>query len=204
MILSSNKIEINGFSKCQLPQFISSRIPWMYIQLHSCPSIATWERTIIYYNYNYTALHIYSTLKILQSTSLATSVPRESAQITSCSWNSVLRLWCQPRSCLLWPPHSWASGVLLAWLWRFQIPEHPESRPWGGFLALRSLGGDWLQPTLLPGIAKTSSTLPDLYLFVVLPPDSRIGCYVTIFQNISNLRDVFYREMSKVRNPWPI
>uniref|UniRef100_A0A8C9BMA0 Bridging integrator 2 n=1 Tax=Phocoena sinus TaxID=42100 RepID=A0A8C9BMA0_PHOSS len=35
--------------------------------------------------------------------------------------------------------------------------------------------------------------LPVLY-------NSRIGCYVTIFQNISNLRDVFYREMSKVRN----
>ncbi|XP_058598741.1 bridging integrator 2 isoform X4 [Neofelis nebulosa] len=33
--------------------------------------------------------------------------------------------------------------------------------------------------------------LPALY-------HSRIGCYVTIFQNISNLRDVFYREMSKV------
>uniref|UniRef100_A0A452DP54 Bridging integrator 2 n=1 Tax=Capra hircus TaxID=9925 RepID=A0A452DP54_CAPHI len=32
--------------------------------------------------------------------------------------------------------------------------------------------------------------LPVLY-------NSRIGCYVTIFQNISNLRDVFYREMSK-------
>uniref|UniRef100_A0A8B9Z632 Bridging integrator 2 n=1 Tax=Buteo japonicus TaxID=224669 RepID=A0A8B9Z632_9AVES len=27
---------------------------------------------------------------------------------------------------------------------------------------------------------------------------SRIACYVTIFQNISNLRDVFYKEMSKV------
>ncbi|GAA6081195.1 bridging integrator 2b, partial [Tachysurus ichikawai] len=24
----------------------------------------------------------------------------------------------------------------------------------------------------------------------------RIGCYVTVFQNISNLRDVFYKEMS--------
>uniref|UniRef100_A0A452DP51 Bridging integrator 2 n=1 Tax=Capra hircus TaxID=9925 RepID=A0A452DP51_CAPHI len=35
--------------------------------------------------------------------------------------------------------------------------------------------------------------LPVLY-------NSRIGCYVTIFQNISNLRDVFYREMSKVRS----
>uniref|UniRef100_A0A8C9PGJ3 Bridging integrator 2 n=1 Tax=Spermophilus dauricus TaxID=99837 RepID=A0A8C9PGJ3_SPEDA len=33
--------------------------------------------------------------------------------------------------------------------------------------------------------------LPILY-------NSRIGCYVTIFQNISNLRDVFYREMSKL------
>lgn len=29
---------------------------------------------------------------------------------------------------------------------------------------------------------------------------SRIGCYVTIFQNISNLRDVFYREMSKLNH----
>uniref|UniRef100_A0A667W8Z8 Bridging integrator 2b n=1 Tax=Myripristis murdjan TaxID=586833 RepID=A0A667W8Z8_9TELE len=27
---------------------------------------------------------------------------------------------------------------------------------------------------------------------------SRIGCYVTVFQNISNLRDVFYKEMSVV------
>lgn len=31
-------------------------------------------------------------------------------------------------------------------------------------------------------------------------PCSRIGCYVTVFQNISNLRDVFYKEMSKVRD----
>ncbi|KAK7898983.1 hypothetical protein WMY93_019836 [Mugilogobius chulae] len=31
--------------------------------------------------------------------------------------------------------------------------------------------------------------LPGLY-------QSRIGCYVTVFQNISNLRDVFYKEMS--------
>lgn len=135
---------------------------------------------------------------------MATSVPRESAQITSCSWNSVLRLWCQPRSCLLWPPDSEHQGC--SW------PGSDDSRSRSilslgrgvVFLALRSLGGDWLQPTLLPGIAKTSSTLPDLYLFVVLPPDSRIGCYVTIFQNISNLRDVFYREMSKVRTPRPI
>ncbi|XP_009880732.1 PREDICTED: small cell adhesion glycoprotein [Charadrius vociferus] len=29
-------------------------------------------------------------------------------------------------------------------------------------------------------------------------PLTRIACYVTIFQNISNLRDVFYKEMSKV------
>ncbi|XP_068948628.1 bridging integrator 2 [Petaurus breviceps papuanus] len=29
---------------------------------------------------------------------------------------------------------------------------------------------------------------------------SRIGCYVTIFQNISNLRDVFYQEMSKLNH----
>lgn len=28
---------------------------------------------------------------------------------------------------------------------------------------------------------------------------SRIGCYVTVFENISNLRDVFYKEMSGVR-----
>ena len=27
---------------------------------------------------------------------------------------------------------------------------------------------------------------------------SRIGCYVTVFQNVSNLRDVFYKEMSVV------
>ncbi|XP_054662978.1 bridging integrator 2 [Grus americana] len=33
--------------------------------------------------------------------------------------------------------------------------------------------------------------LPVLY-------SSRIACYVTIFQNISNLRDVFYKEMSKL------
>ncbi|XP_076123964.1 bridging integrator 2b isoform X1 [Alosa pseudoharengus] len=31
--------------------------------------------------------------------------------------------------------------------------------------------------------------LPQLY-------QSRIGCYVTVFQNLSNLRDVFYKEMS--------
>lgn len=30
---------------------------------------------------------------------------------------------------------------------------------------------------------------------------SRIACYVTIFQNISNLRDIFYKEMSKVSPP---
>ncbi|XP_072510812.1 bridging integrator 2 [Notamacropus eugenii] len=30
--------------------------------------------------------------------------------------------------------------------------------------------------------------------------NSRIGCYVTIFQNISNLRDVFYKEMSKLNH----
>lgn len=35
--------------------------------------------------------------------------------------------------------------------------------------------------------------LPVLY-------NSRIGCYVTIFQNISNLRDVFYKEMSKLNH----
>ena len=51
---------------------------------------------------------------------------------------------------------------------------------------------------------ETSFTSTYLYVFVLLLPDSRIGCYVTIFQNISNLRDVFYREMSKVRNIWPI
>ncbi|KAM6467987.1 bridging integrator 2 [Liasis olivaceus] len=35
--------------------------------------------------------------------------------------------------------------------------------------------------------------LPDLY-------NSRIACYVTIFQNISNLRDIFYKEMSKLNH----
>ncbi|KAJ8358675.1 hypothetical protein SKAU_G00152000 [Synaphobranchus kaupii] len=35
--------------------------------------------------------------------------------------------------------------------------------------------------------------LPVLY-------QSRIGCYVTVFQNISNLRDVFYKEISKLNN----
>ncbi|KAJ8400178.1 hypothetical protein AAFF_G00398720 [Aldrovandia affinis] len=35
--------------------------------------------------------------------------------------------------------------------------------------------------------------LPVLY-------QSRIGCYVTVFQNISNLRDVFYKEMSTLNN----
>ncbi|XP_072263101.1 bridging integrator 2 [Pyxicephalus adspersus] len=35
--------------------------------------------------------------------------------------------------------------------------------------------------------------LPVLY-------NSRIGCYVTIFQNLSNLRDVFYKEMSKLNH----
>ncbi|XP_044141345.1 bridging integrator 2 isoform X2 [Bufo gargarizans] len=30
--------------------------------------------------------------------------------------------------------------------------------------------------------------------------NSRIGCYVTIFQNISNLSDVFYKEMSKLNH----
>ncbi|XP_075447744.1 bridging integrator 2 isoform X1 [Ascaphus truei] len=35
--------------------------------------------------------------------------------------------------------------------------------------------------------------LPGLY-------SSRIGCYVTIFQNISNLRDIFYKEMSKLNH----
>ncbi|NXK46499.1 BIN2 protein, partial [Chauna torquata] len=29
---------------------------------------------------------------------------------------------------------------------------------------------------------------------------SRIACYVTIFQNISNLRDIFYKEMSKLNH----
>ncbi|XP_037534612.1 bridging integrator 2b isoform X2 [Nematolebias whitei] len=29
---------------------------------------------------------------------------------------------------------------------------------------------------------------------------SRIGCYVTVFENISNLRDVFYKEMSKLNH----
>ncbi|XP_021514474.2 bridging integrator 2 [Meriones unguiculatus] len=35
--------------------------------------------------------------------------------------------------------------------------------------------------------------LPVLY-------NSRIGCYVTVFQNISSLRDVFYREMSELNH----
>ncbi|XP_038234096.1 bridging integrator 2 [Dermochelys coriacea] len=35
--------------------------------------------------------------------------------------------------------------------------------------------------------------LPVLY-------NSRISCYVTIFQNISNLRDIFYKEMSKLNH----
>ncbi|XP_036389442.1 bridging integrator 2a [Megalops cyprinoides] len=35
--------------------------------------------------------------------------------------------------------------------------------------------------------------LPVLY-------QSRIGCYVTVFQNLSNLRDVFYKEMSTLNN----
>ncbi|XP_035243248.1 bridging integrator 2b [Anguilla anguilla] len=35
--------------------------------------------------------------------------------------------------------------------------------------------------------------LPVLY-------QSRIGCYVTVFQNVSNLRDVFYKEISKLNN----
>ncbi|XP_041097607.1 bridging integrator 2a isoform X2 [Polyodon spathula] len=35
--------------------------------------------------------------------------------------------------------------------------------------------------------------LPALY-------HSRIGCYVTVFQNISNLRDIFYKEMSKLNH----
>ncbi|KAM4700984.1 bridging integrator 2 [Discoglossus pictus] len=35
--------------------------------------------------------------------------------------------------------------------------------------------------------------LPILY-------NSRIGCYVTIFQNISNLRDIFFKEMSKLNH----
>nr|XP_033795860.1 bridging integrator 2 [Geotrypetes seraphini] len=35
--------------------------------------------------------------------------------------------------------------------------------------------------------------LPVLY-------NSRIACYITIFQNISNLRDIFYKEMSKLNH----
>lgn len=45
-------------------------------------------------------------------------------------------------------------------------------------------------------LARLPTTLTCACVF----PRSRIGCYVTVFQNISNLRDVFYREMSKVRN----
>lgn len=54
-------------------------------------------------------------------------------------------------------------------------------------LSLVSLVGGYLGPLPL---------LPHACFF----PRSRIGCYVTVFQNISNLRDVFYREMSKVRD----
>ncbi|XP_041036105.1 bridging integrator 2-like isoform X2 [Carcharodon carcharias] len=39
--------------------------------------------------------------------------------------------------------------------------------------------------------AQLREELPELW-------NSRIGCYVTIFQNMSNLRDVFYQEMSKL------
>ncbi|GCC18224.1 hypothetical protein chiPu_0020752 [Chiloscyllium punctatum] len=39
--------------------------------------------------------------------------------------------------------------------------------------------------------AQLREELPELW-------NSRIGCYVTIFQNMSNLRDIFYQEMSKV------
>lgn len=39
---------------------------------------------------------------------------------------------------------------------------------------------------------------PHHHLPPCFPSRSRIACYVTIFQNISNLRDVFYKEMSKV------
>lgn len=39
---------------------------------------------------------------------------------------------------------------------------------------------------------------PPHHLLPHFPSRSRIACYVTIFQNISNLRDVFYKEMSKV------
>ncbi|XP_027488488.1 LOW QUALITY PROTEIN: bridging integrator 2-like, partial [Corapipo altera] len=41
---------------------------------------------------------------------------------------------------------------------------------------------------------------PVFPVFPVSPvsPRSRIACYVTVFQNISNLRDVFYKEMSKL------
>ncbi|XP_078390534.1 uncharacterized protein LOC144672587 isoform X2 [Cetorhinus maximus] len=39
--------------------------------------------------------------------------------------------------------------------------------------------------------AQLREELPELW-------NSRIGCYVTIFQNMSNLRDTFYQEMSKL------
>ncbi|XP_048379557.2 bridging integrator 2-like isoform X2 [Stegostoma tigrinum] len=39
--------------------------------------------------------------------------------------------------------------------------------------------------------AQLREELPELW-------SSRIGCYVTIFQNMSNLRDIFYQEMSKL------
>ncbi len=38
-----------------------------------------------------------------------------------------------------------------------------------------------------------SITLIHFYLFC-----SRIGCYVTVFQAICNLRDIFYKELTKV------
>ncbi|XP_059812141.1 bridging integrator 2-like isoform X1 [Hypanus sabinus] len=39
--------------------------------------------------------------------------------------------------------------------------------------------------------AQLREELPELW-------NSRVGCYVTIFQNMSNLRDIFYQEMSKL------
>ncbi|KAL2293875.1 hypothetical protein Nmel_018941 [Mimus melanotis] len=54
---------------------------------------------------------------------------------------------------------------------REELPTPPVSPPWGH-----------------RGTAPDSSGVPR----------SRIACYVTVFQNISNLRDVFYKEMSKL------
>lgn len=80
------------------------------------------------------ALYLYGTLKILQSTLISTSEPKEPESDNffhrDLLYFGVSLGW----SCLLWPSHSWESVVPLAWLWRMQIPERPEPRPWGAFL----------------------------------------------------------------------